>query len=240
MRKKHIYLMVLLATLSIQAGAVEPGVVKNIESTLKEIFPDLEVSSIRQSEIEGLYEVMEGAELYYVTGDGRYFIHGDLYDLEERRNLTESKQSLARTEMLKGISKSEYIEFSPGEAESIVYVFTDIDCTYCRRLHSHITDINSLGIAVRYLAYPRTGVDTETFHDMESVWCSNNRNEALTKAKLGKKPVKMKCSNPVASQYELGKLMGVRGTPAVFTENGVYLGGYMDPEELAEAIKHAL
>lgn len=227
----------LLSILAVNVTAVEPQISENIEKNLKEIFPQMEISSIRATEIDGLYEVMEGAELYYVSQDGRYFIQGNLYDLKEKRNITEQHQAVARVGMLKNLSAKEYIEFSPEKPEHTVYVFTDIDCSYCRRLHSEIDEINKLGIAVRYLAFPRSGEDTETFYNMESVWCASDRNLALTSAKLGKKPVKHICGNPVAREFELGKQIGVRGTPAIFVkDNGSQIGGYLPPDRMLEAI----
>jgi len=233
-----ISLMFCLA-FPLTAGAVEAEIAKNIEKGLRGIFPEFEVTSITASKIEGLYEVMQGAEIFYVSGDGRYILEGDLFDLKDKRNLTEVQRSSARIGMLHDLEADEFIEFTPEHAEHTVYVFTDTDCTYCRRFHSNIAKVNKLGIAVRYLAFPRQGEDTPTFMVMESVWCSKNRNQALTSAKLGKKPVQMKCSNPVSRQYNLGLQMGVRGTPALFTENGKYIGGYLTPEELVQAIKEA-
>lgn len=230
----------LLVTFPMLAGAVvAPDIKANIEKTLKKVLPEVNITSIKPSPVDGLYQVMEGAEVYYVTGDGRYFFHGELYDLKERHNLTEVSRTAVRDQLLQKLSKDEYIEFSPAHPKHVIYVFTDVDCPYCRRLHSHIKQINKLGIAVRYLAFPRQGLDTDTYTEMESVWCAKDRNEALTEAKLGKLPVKADCKNPVAQQFALGQSMGVHGTPAVFTSNGRYLGGYMAPDELEQAIEDA-
>ena len=237
--KRLLTTLTLLATFPMLAGAVEPDVKANIEKTLKEVLPEVNITSIKPSQVKGLYQVMEGAEVYYVTADGRYFFHGELYDLKERHNLTEISRTEVRDKLLKKLSKNEYIEFSPAHPKHVVYVFTDVDCPYCRRLHSHIKQINNLGIAVRYLAFPRSGLDTDTYTEMESVWCAKDRNAALTEAKLGKIPVMATCKNPVAQQFALGQSMGVHGTPAVFTSSGKYLGGYMAPDELEQAIEDA-
>lgn len=238
--KRVLTTLILLATFPLLAGAaVGPEVKANIEKTLKKVLPEINITSINPSQVKGLYRVMEGAEVYYVTGDGRYFFHGELYDLKERHNLTEVSRTEVRDKLLKELPKDEYIEFSPAHPKHVVYVFTDVTCPYCRRLHSHIKQINKLGIAVRYLAFPRQGLDTDAFTEMESVWCAKDRNQALTEAKLGKIPAKASCKNSVAQQFALGQSMGVHGTPAVFTANGKYLGGYMAPAELEQAIKDA-
>ena len=49
------------------------------------------------------------------------------------------------------------ITFSPEEVKYSVSIFTDIDCTYCRRLHSEIDEYLAAGIEVRYFLYPRGG-----------------------------------------------------------------------------------
>ncbi|MBF8270168.1 MAG: Thiol:disulfide interchange protein [Gammaproteobacteria bacterium] len=232
------YLLFCLA-FPFTTGAVEPEIAKNIDKGMRAIFPEFEATSITESKIKGLYEVMQGAEIFYVTGDGHYILEGNLFDLKNKQNLTEAQRSIARTSMLKDLATDEYIEFTPDQTKHTIYVFTDTDCAYCRRFHSQISEVNKLGIAVRYLAFPRAGEDSSTFTDMESVWCSKNRNQALTGAKLGRKPVLMKCSNPVSRQFHLGQQIGVRGTPALFTENGKYIGGYLTPEELVQAITDA-
>jgi thiol:disulfide interchange protein DsbC len=118
-------------------------------------------------------------------------------------------------------------------------VFTDVDCAFCRKLHSQMAEINKLGVRVRYMFYPRTGPNTESWRKAEVVWCSADRNEALTKAKAGGQlDMNKTCGpTPVAREYALGQSIGVRGTPAIVTESGDFLNGYMPPRELLQAIK---
>jgi thiol:disulfide interchange protein DsbC len=131
------------------------------------------------------------------------------------------------------------IVFKPkGEVKHTVTIFTDIDCGYCRQLHREMAKINDLGIEVHYLFYPRTGRDTESWEKADKVWCARDRNGALTRAKLGGEVPEAKCaSTPVETHYTLGKRIGVRGTPAVFTENGDYIGGYLAPNSLAKVLE---
>ena len=96
--------------------------------------------------------------------------------------------------------------------------------------------MNSRGVAVRYLAYPRAGSDSAAFRDMESVWCATDRNEAVTLAKQGSPVAVAKCDNPVRRQYELGQEFGVRGTPAIYLENGREMPGYVPPDTLLQAL----
>jgi thiol:disulfide interchange protein DsbC len=208
-----------------------------LRSVLKTAVPDMEVTRIRESRIPGVFEVMYGTEVLYVSADGRYLIQGDLLDLSERRNLSESTRAEARLKLLGQIPVEETIEFAPPGAEHTVYVFTDVNCGYCRRLHRDMAALNSLGIAVRYLAFPRAGEESQGFHDMESVWCAADRKTAITQAKLGGKIREARCKNPVEKQYLLGQALGVRGTPAIFRTDGRLISGYLPPDELLEALE---
>jgi thiol:disulfide interchange protein DsbC len=197
------------------------------------------LDDLKPSPIAGIYEFSQGAEVSYLTADGRYFLDGNVYDMASRENLTEDRRSKARAAMINSIPESEMVVFAPKNPLYTITVFTDVDCQYCRKLHSQIAELNKLGVKVRYLSYPRTGPNTESWHKAEAVWCSADRNDALTRAKAGG-PVdvtKSCAGNPVAREYALGQSIGVRGTPAIVTENGGYINGYLPPRDLVEEIK---
>ena len=227
--------LLLLGCASAQAG--DDADDTRIRAALGRLVPDMKISSIAESRVPGLYEVVFGAEVVYMTADGRYLLRGDLLDLGQHRNLSEDQRISMRREMLSKIPKDEFIEFAPAHPTHTLYVFTDIDCGFCRRLHQNMPAMNANGIAVRYLAFPRAGIGSSTFKNMESVWCAPDRNKALTEAKLGHAFKGGHCKNPVARQYTLGERMGVHGTPALFEANGKSLGGYMSVEELLTALK---
>jgi thiol:disulfide interchange protein DsbC len=137
--------------------------------------------------------------------------------------------------LLAGVKEDQMIVFAPANVKHTITVFTDVDCTYCRKLHSEIGELNKLGVKVRYLAYPRTGPNTESWAKMEQVFCSKDRKQALTSAKMGE-PVKGPAcgSTPVASEYALGEQIGVNGTPAIITDKGEYIGGYLPAAKLVQ------
>lgn len=225
--------LLLFSTTVLAEGSVE----KNITRVLKGVFPDMEITRIRESRIPGLYEVMMGAEVVYATADGKYLIKGDLYDLNQRKNLSEKERETARVNILSKLPEGEFIEFAPEKTKHSIYVFTDFTCPYCRRFHKDVPELNREGIAVRYLAFPRAGVDSPAYRVMESVWCSKDPQKALTAAKRGEIIKPAECKNPVAKQFALGQAMGVRGTPAIYLENGKELPGYMPPQELLNVIR---
>lgn len=201
-------------------------------------FPGAELEDVHTTPIPGLYEVMRGTDAAFVSSDGRYAIAGDLYDLRTNVNLSENQRRETRLKLLAAIPESQMLIFGPRNAPHTVTVFTDVDCAYCRKLHSEIADYNRLGIRVRYLFYPRTGPNTESWTKAEQVWCSPNRNAALTRAKLGETlPAKVCANTPVAREYELGQEFGLEGTPAIVLSNGDMLAGYVSPTDLAQELR---
>ena len=196
------------------------------------------LEDLRPSPIAGIYEFAQGAEVSYITADGKFFIDGNVYDMKSRDNLTEGLRAHARVALIGAVPESEMLIFSPPNPKYTITVFTDVDCAYCRKLHSEMAELNRLGIRVRYMFYPRTGPNTESWHKAEAVWCSANRNDALTRAKAGATlDLSKTCPSPVKREYELGESIGVRGTPAILTDGGDYISGYMPPRELLEQIK---
>ena len=197
------------------------------------------LEDLKPSPIPGIYQFTQGAEVSYLTADGKYFLDGNVYDMATRANLTEAIRARARAAMIDAVPESQMVIFSPKNPIYTVTVFTDVDCQYCRKLHSEIAEINKLGIRVRYLFFPRTGPNTESWRKAEVVWCSADRNEAFTRAKAGAElDMNKSCgTTPVAREYALGQNIGVRGTPAIITESGDFISGYMPPRDLLQAIK---
>ncbi|MGE0384561.1 MAG: DsbC family protein [Gammaproteobacteria bacterium] len=229
-------LLLVFAVLFAAAGRANAAddLKSRLTTALRDLVPDAEVTSVVATPVAGLYEVALGARLYYMSEDGHFLLNGDLVDLKAKKNVSEERREQARAAALQHVQGA--IEFAPPNPRHVVYVFTDIDCGYCRKLHQQIAQINAEGIAVRYLAYPRAGIGSESYGKAVSVWCAADRRQALTDAKSGKDLAAAKCSNPVAAQYKLGEALGIQGTPAVFSVDGRELGGYLPPQRLAQKL----
>ena len=239
-----IALAFLAASLNVRAAAADPvpaplPAADPRPALLKLLPAGSKLDDLKPSPIPGIYEFMQGADVSYLTADGKYFIDGNVYDMDTRTNLTEAVRSRARVALIGAVPESQMVIFSPDKPRYTITVFTDVDCAYCRKLHSEMAELNKLGVRVRYVFYPRTGPDTESWHKAEAVWCSANRNEALTRAKAGAvMDLTKTCgATPVAREYELGQSIGVRGTPAIVTETGDLIEGYMPPQELVQQLK---
>ena len=210
-----------------------------MRTALRKSSSDLAVPDLRKAPIEGWFHAVLGGTSGYVSADGCYFIAGDLFDVPSRTNLSEQERSVARREVLRAVDPSQAIVFAPSKVRYTVTVFTDVDCGYRRKLHSQIAHYTELGIAVRYLAYPRTGSGTDSWQKMEAIWCSADRAAALTKAKLGEtvtRPTDCK-ADAVARHYELANKLGIPGTPMIILDDGRALNGYVSAEQLADMLR---
>ncbi len=205
-----------------------------LKANLAANLPGIPIDQINATPVEGIYEIRSGLTFGYVSADGRYLFAGDLSDLKTGDSVTEERRRGLRHDLLANVPEDQSILYAPeGKAKHTVTVFTDIDCGYCRKMHQHIAEYNKDGIAVRYLFFPRSGPDTESFAKAEQVWCAKDRNAALTQAKLGGGyKGEQSCANPVLDHLQLGSELGVRGTPAIFLPDGELVPGYRTPEQL--------
>lgn len=231
----NLRFMVLAALLSLPVLAIAEDNV-DINKRLAELLPDRKPDSIGLSPIPGYFEVTYGTMVFYISKDGRYMLQGDIVDLSAEKNLTEDKRGLTRLKLLSEVPAEGAITFEPKQVKHTIAVFTDIDCGYCKKMHSEIAQYNQLGIKVRYLAFPRTGIDSPSYDKAVSVWCAKDRNQAMTDAKADK-PVETKtCTNPVKQEFELGKKIGVTGTPTLVLEDGSLLPGYVPADRLLQLL----
>lgn len=215
-------------TQTVVTGASDAAIRVAIEKSM----PDTQIDSIKASPIAGYREVAIGGRVVYVSADGRYLIQGSLFDLNTRISLTESSQAVIRKGILAKVGPERRIIFASAKPKHRITVFTDIDCGYCRKMHSQMVDYNKRGISVEYLFYPRAGMDSEAAAKAISVWCSADRRKAMTDAKNGRPVPKKTCTNPIAADFTLGQKIGFDGTPAVYSANGSQVGGYLAPAQM--------
>lgn len=224
--------LALLLPCHVQADA------KAVEAALKQTLPSIKPDSVTASPMPGLYEVTVGPKLFYVSEDGRYLIQGSLVDVKAREDLTEKRVSELRLGALEKEGTENMIIFKPKAPKHVAYVFTDIDCGYCRRLHSEIDQYLKAGIEIRYLFFPRAGQGSDSYYKAVSVWCAKDRNKAFTKAKKGENPERKDCDNPVDEHMALGNAFGASGTPMIVTDRGDILPGYVPAAQLAKILDH--
>lgn len=207
-----------------------------VKKALAKFMPSEQIDRVKPSEINGLYEVVSGSNIFYASEDGKYLIQGQLFDAEAKKNLTETKLAGVRKVALEKVGEQNMIMFKAPIQKYTVTVFTDIDCGYCRKLHSEIDQYLAQGITVRYMFYPRAGKGSDSYSKAISVWCSPDRNKALTAAKKGDLPETKQCENPVDEHMQLAESFGVNGTPMIITQAGNILPGYVPAQQLAKVL----
>ena len=120
--------------------------------------PGAKPEDLRATPIPGIYELRHGAEIIYVTADGKYAFAGDLYRLADRDQPHRGAAPRAAPGAAGATCRNPRCWCSRRAAPKYtITVFTDVDCAYCRALHSQIAEYNRLGISVRYMFFPRSG-----------------------------------------------------------------------------------
>lgn len=240
-RNSILFCLIALTSQSVFAELADAErIAEQIKSNIQLSLGNAEISSIKESPMAGIYQVeMMNGELIYSNEFGTFILSGDLYQLSPGArpiNITENWRGEQRVNLLAGLDVKDMVVFAPeGKTKGVIYAFTDVDCGYCQKFHSEIPELNSLGVEVRYLAWPRAGLKSPTADKMRSVWCAKDRKKAMTKAKrrLTLDVASEDCKTPIQAQLLLGHKMGVKGTPSLYMANGVHAGGYIKADKLA-------
>jgi thiol:disulfide interchange protein DsbC len=209
-----------------------------ISSKINAVLPEgMSVQSVKESMIENLYVVDIGdLQPIYASKNGEFFFYGELYAVNGNMllNTTKDEINLKRKNILNAaLTEDDFITFKSDNEKHRVIIFTDVDCGYCRKFHNEINDFNDLGITVNYVAFPRSGLASDSYNKIVTAWCSTAPKDTLTKMKEGEDVQLSMCQNhPVEKHFLLGQKIGITGTPAIIKSNGELLPGYLPPEEL--------
>lgn len=229
----------LSSALAFAAETPEQAIKRQLEAART----DIKVQSVAPSKITGVYAVqLVSGPMVYASADGKHFILGDLFAVQGPSqgfvNLAEQARNGERAALLATVKTQDMVIFKPtGKPKAVISVFTDVDCGYCRKLHKEVPQLNARGIEVRYLAYPRAGIGSESYQKLVTIWCAKDRQAAMTRFKNGEHVATSTCKdNPISDQYTLGDKMGVNGTPALVKVDGELIPGYMPADELAKTL----
>lgn len=237
---RSVLLLLLCGAPGLRVHAADDPVALALLAKLKAARADLEYSMPRKSAMPGLYEVsVKSGPTLYVSADGGFFVAGDLFAVGPGgfTNLAEQKRDADRRQALASLNPADMIVFAPANPKATITVFTDIDCGFCRKFHQEVPQLNAMGIAVHYLAFPRAGVGSPAYRKIATAWCATDRGATLTRLKNGENvPDNVCANNPVAAQYALGEQLGVTGTPALVLEDGTLIPGYQPAAELARLL----
>ncbi len=234
---RKIVLALLTAFLAVSAALAGESVAPAVKRALEGAVPGQKPDRISATPIPGVFELTFGAHVVYVSQDGRYLLNGDVIDLMKQENITEPKRKQARVDAINALGEASMIVFAAKQPKYTVSVFTDVTCPYCQQFHRDMDELNALGVTVRYLAFPRSGIPSQIYDSMVSVWCADDPQQAMTDAKTGKDVAPKTCKNPVAEHYRLGREIGVSGTPSLVLETGAIVPGYVPPQRLVQTIE---
>jgi len=228
---RYLLRLLFLGVCATAAYAAEPDF-KAIKEQVGALLPGVTIDAIRPSNVPGFYELEIANHLAYVSADGKYLLLGDIVDLKTRVNLTEEWRAQTAAKSLDAVGDQNMIVMGPATAKRTITVFTDVDCPYCAKLHLEVPELNKHGVKVRYLLFPRNGINSETYRRSVAVWCAADRVKAVGVAKAGGKVDMKTCSNPVEAHYQLGQRLGVAGTPTIYLDDGKKIGGYVPSGKL--------
>lgn len=234
-------LSIALTTMSVaQTDQAQPAE-EQLRESLARLAPDMQITAIAESVMPGVYEVVSGAQVYYLTPDGRYMLEGSIIDLENRVDISEQRRGTLQMSVIEQIPEEQMLVFNneAGDAERSITVFTDSDCGYCQKLHREIDAITDADIRVRYILFPRAGIESASSQELQSVWCADNQQVAMTIAKSGGQVPVATCENPIEAHMAVARQVGLRGTPLIYLDNGTKIPGYQPAAELIRQIKES-
>ncbi len=226
-----VTLTLLFATGSLYAGEAE------VRAAITKVAPAAKISSLKPAAVDGFYEVLIDMQVVYVSSDGKYLMQGRLFDIDAGQDLSAPTIAAAKAKIISQIDDKDTIIFTPKNYQNTLTVFTDIDCPYCAKFHSEMDQYMAAGIRIRYLFFPRAGLGSSSYKKGVSVWCSDDQQRAMTLSKAGKPVADKSCENPINNHMEWVNQLGVRGTPAVYTDDGEQLGGYLPAAQVAARLK---
>ena len=207
-----------------------------VRSNLEKILPArMSITDVTQTAMENVYEVTAGSETLYVYSRDKFVMIGEVFDADRRVSWAQERREKSREKALVELAElpeSNMIIMGDAEGERYVTVFTDTDCGWCQKFHQDVPALGKGGLKVRYMMWPRAGLNSESYREAVSVWCAEDQGEAMTIAKNRQKVEQKECPNPVADHYALGHRLGVQGTPFVMLDTGEVLGGYVPPKQL--------
>ena len=234
---KYILILSMLALVSCTQQDTTIYTTKDAEEKFIKSYPDLKIDSIEKIN-NSFFEILIGEQIFYLTTDLNYLLAGNVIDINSGINLTQQKIENFRLSVLDTLDKNDTIIYKPEQTDHVITVFTDITCPYCKKLHNEISDLLENNIEVRYVLFPRNGIDDDAYTNMSSLWCSENRKNLLEKAFDGDFIDEIKCDNPLARNLELAYTLRVNGTPMIFTESGKVIPGYVPYKQILNTLNN--
>ena len=206
-----------------------------VKQALQARFPGMTVESVTKAPFAGLYEVVLDGEIVYTDDKVEYFFAGNLYDIRTLppRNLTQENSGKMVVQALNG-SRASAIKRVKGDGKRTLYTFEDPNCGYCKQLNRELLKIDNVTIYTFLLPI----LSQDSVEKARAVWCSDDRAQAWDNLMLKAAPPEggKSCAAPIEKNLQLMRRFGIRGTPAIYLENGRHIGGYLPAEKIEQAL----
>ena len=116
----------------------------SLKKSLGPYLPNEKIEVLKKIPPLQLYEITVGDQLFYVDEKANYFFSGHLFDLKNKKNLTEERLQEIRSARKIDINSLplEYaIKEIKGNGKRKLVIFSDPNCGYCKRLEKELIHI---------------------------------------------------------------------------------------------------
>lgn len=230
-----------LITLAV-AAALSASAFANVElaeKNFKQKYPNTTITSIEETPIDGIYEVVLGKNIGYTDITGEYFLFGNLVRMSDQTDLTSIKREELNKVNFNDLPFDKAITYKKGKGERKIAVFSDPDCPYCKRLEQELQKVDNVTIYV--FLNPLKQLHPSAVETSKQIWCSKDKALAWKDYLLGgiKPTASSSCTNPVNETVKLSQQLGFTGTPSSILEDGTKIVGAKTASELNYALDRA-
>ena len=203
-------------------------------AALKQKYPATTFTSVAPAPIKGLWEVVMGRKIAYTDASGRYFMYGSLVDMKTNDDLTAARrEDLTRVDVRR-LPLQDAIARVNGKGRRVVYVFSDPDCPFCRRLEPELDKLDD--VTIHTFFYPIESLHSDAARKAQAIWCEADERKRLdlwhrVVLRLDN-PASAECDNPLKRNLALGAALGLQGTPTLIAADGRILPGMVPAADI--------
>ncbi|RLZ06722.1 DsbC family protein [Acinetobacter sp. 2JN-4] len=202
--------------------------VETLKSSLNKNYPNIQVTNIQSTEMAGLYSANLDNQIIYLDDTAEHMFIGSMVRLKDQKNLTKDLVLKQNSIDWKQLPLQDAIKTVKGNGKRQLAIFSDPNCPYCKQLEAELDKLNDVTIYTFIYALKPQSIAVS-----KQVWCEANPSYAW-KNLLQKnvKPKAKTCANPIERNLELGRKLGVSGTPTLIFSNGLKMVGGRSAEDI--------
>lgn len=209
-----------------------------VASQIQEEF-DIEVLDVSKSKTifnKTTYTLYLNGAIAYTDEQFKQLYIGNVLDLNNKfLNLSEEALNEYRKVAIKQLDQYRISYTSPNNKNNI-YIFTDVNCPYCKEVHESIAEYLKQGINVHYLPLPLSEADTLNYANMKQVWCEKDKNKAFNLAIENKLSIQPNCDFNLEKIAKFASTIGVNVTPTFVLDSGSLFEGVIAAEEIVDLL----